>query len=292
MITDLEGKKIAVAGSGTEGLKDGSFAEAQFSDPQGLALDGETLYVADRKNHSIRALNLKSETVKRVAGTGEKQLAFGAPGKTLSARKFAMASPWDVLWHNKRLYIAIAGQNQIWTFDPARDTLSIYAGIGDENLKDGPLKTAAFAQPSGLATDGKRLYVADSEVSAIRSVPLIGGAGVVTTLVGKGLFDFGDQNGIGPQVRLQHALGVASLAGKLYVADTYNSKIKLLDPLRRTCETYLGGTGALNEPGGLSIAAGKMYIADTNNHRIEVVDMTTKERSTLPLQGVDPVRQP
>jgi len=293
VITNLEGEKIAVAGTGREGLKDGAFADAQFSDPQGLAFDshGETLYVADRKNHSIRALNLKNETVKLVAGTGAKSLIFGKPGAGAPARKLAMASPWDLHWHNKRLYIAIAGHNQIWTFDPAKDTLAIYAGNGMEDLIDGPVRTAAFAQPSGLASDGARLFVADSEVSAIRSVPLVGLVGNVTTIVGKGLFDFGDINGAGDKVRLQHALGVAHLDGKLYVADTYNSKIKLIDPDRRTCDTYLGGDKMFDEPGGLSIAAGKMYIADTNNHRIQVVDMKTKEMSTLPLQGVDPVRR-
>ena len=293
VITNLEGEKIAVAGTGREGLKDGAFADAQFSDPQGLAFDshGETLYVADRKNHSIRALNLKNETVKLVAGTGAKSLIFGKPGAGAPARKLAMASPWDLHWHNKRLYIAIAGHNQIWTFDPAKDTLAIYAGNGMEDLIDGPVRTAAFAQPSGLASDGARLFVADSEVSAIRSVPLVGLVGNVTTIVGKGLFDFGDINGAGDKVRLQHALGVAHLDGKLYVADTYNSKIKLIDPDRRTCDTYLGGDKMFDEPGGLSIAAGKMYIADTNNHRIQVVDLKTKEMSTLPLQGVDPVRR-
>ncbi len=291
VITDLEGKKIAVAGSGKEGLKDGAFAEAQFSDPQGLALDGETLYVADRKNHSIRALNLKKETVKLVAGTGHKQPTFGKPGFSSAARKFSLVSPWDLLLHNKRLYIAIAGHNQVWTFDPAKDIVSIYAGNGEEDRKDGTIKTAAFAQPSGLATDGKRLFVADSETSSIRSVPLVGTAGNVTTIVGEGLFEFGDRNGVGKEVRLQHALGVAHLDGKLYVADTYNSKIKIIDPVKRSCDTWLGGPTVLNEPGGLCIAADKMYIADTNNHRIQIVDMKTKEIATLQLQGVEPVRR-
>jgi DNA-binding beta-propeller fold protein YncE len=292
VITDMDGKKIGVAGSGKEGLKDGAFTEAQFSDPQGLALDGDTLYVADRKNHSIRALNLKKETVKLVAGTGvQNRVFFTKPGTTKAALKFGMGSPWDLLWVNKRVYIAMAGHNQIWTFDPAKDTVSVYAGNGQEDLKDGSLAKAAFAQSSGLATDGKRLYVADSETSSIRSVPLLGGLGNVTTIVGKGLFDFGDINGVGNQVRLQHALGVATLDGKLYVADTYNSKIKILDPAKHTSDTFVGDAKTFNEPGGLSIAGGKMYVADTNNHRIEVVDMKTKEITTLQLQGVEPVRR-
>jgi thiol-disulfide isomerase/thioredoxin len=292
VITDLAGKKIAVAGNGKEGLKDGTFADAQFSDPQGMCLDGETLYVADRKNHAIRALDLKKETVKLAAGTGVKNL-FGKFGTNGPALKIPLCSPWDLLLQDKRIYIAMAGHHQIWVFDPYNKNVAAYAGNGNEDIVDGPVKNASFAQPSGLATDGKWLFVADSEVSGIRAVPMIRVPGAVTTIVGKGLFEFGDINGPLDKARLQHALGVVYLDGKLYVADTYNSKIKLIDLARRTCETYLGdGTSKfMEEPGGLSIAGGKMYIADTNNHRIQVADMRTKEVTTLQLQGVDPVRR-
>ena len=171
-----------------------------------------------------------------------------------------------------------------------------YAGA--EEITDGPLKgvgfgrnISAFAQPSGLATDGKTLFVADSATSSIRAVPLANSKGNVSTIVGEGLFEFGDKNGIGAEVRLQHALGVAYLEGKLYVADTYNSKIKLIDPVKRSCETYLGDgkEKMFNEPGGVSISGGKMYVADTNNHRIQIVDMKTKDVSTLRLTDVPSV---
>lgn len=289
VITSLEGKKIAIAGAGVEGKKDGKFAEARFSDPQGMALDGETLYVADRKNHCIRALNLKEETVKTVAGNG-KQERFAKTGG--SAFATSLNSPWDVLYHNKKLYIAMAGHHQIWVLDSARIRIDPYAGDGREFIANGTLRASSFAQPSGLTTDGLHLFVADSEISAIRSVPLPGVNEFVTTIVGEGLFEFGDKNGKGREVRLQHALGVAYLDGKLYVADTYNSKIKIIDPFQRTCETFVGEPDAKTffEPGGLSIGAGKIYVADTNNHRIAVVDMQSKEVTTLQLQGVEPVR--
>jgi thiol-disulfide isomerase/thioredoxin len=290
VITNLEGKKIAVAGSGKEGFKDGSFADAQFNDPQGMTLDGDTLYVADRKNHSIRALNLKNETVKIAAGTGH-QGSWETRGNGGPAPTTRLNSPWDLLLVNKKIYIAMAGHHQIWTFDLAKNHLDPYAGTGKEDIIDGALKSAAFAQPSGLATDGKRLYVADSEVSAIRAVALPGTKSGVSTVVGRHLFYFGDQNGRGDQVKLQHPLGVAYYQGKLYVADTYNSKIKIIDPVSRSCDTWLGDPKAKTffEPGGVCIAGGIMYVADTNNHRIQVVDMKTKEVVTLRLQGVDPV---
>jgi thiol-disulfide isomerase/thioredoxin len=283
VITDLDGKKIAVAGCGEAGKTDGPFAAARFNDPQGMALNGDLLYVADRKNHLIRALDLKAQTVKTLAGTGVQGQDREVGGPAL---KTALNSPWDLLLHKERLFIAMAGHHQIWVMDLTKGTVVPYAGDGRENLLDGPLTMSRFAQPSGLASDGKTLWVADSEVSAVRAVPL-DGEGEVKTLVGKGLFKFGDVDGAADAVRLQHALGLAYYDGKLYVADTYNSKIKLLDPLKRTCVTFLGREAQLSEPGGLSYADGKLYVADTNAHRIRVVEVKTKTITTLRLQGVE-----
>ncbi len=290
VITDLDGKKIAVAGSGTSGKDDGTFDQAKFNDPQGMALKGNTLYVADRKNHLIRALDLKAKTVKTIAGTGkqgDKRRYNGAP------LEVGLNSPWDLQLLGDQLYIAMAGHHQIWDLDLKENTLSSYAGTGRENIVDGTLGFSNFAQPSGLTTDGKNLYVADSEVSAIRKVSL-NAKGEVSTIVGLGLFEFGDVDGADDKVRLQHALGVLYHDGKLYVADTYNSKIKVIDPEKRTSVTFLGGetagwlsTPLFSEPGGLSYADGKLYVADTNAHRIRVIDLKTKAISTLKLQGVE-----
>jgi hypothetical protein len=290
VITTLAGKKIAVAGTGVEGQADGPFAKAQFSDPQGMALDGDTLYVADRKNHLIRALDLKKQTVRRVAGIGEQDRSNRFAGGP--ALKTGMNSPWDLLLHDRKLFVAMAGHHQIWALNLKTNRLDPYAGDGSEDLSDGPLANSSFAQPSGLASDGKNLYVADSEISAIRALPL-NGEGEVKTVVGKGLFVFGDVNGKGKEVRLQHALGVVYRDKLLYVADTYNSKIKVIDPATEVCKTFAGERGGwlssstFNEPGGLSIAGDKMYVADTNGHRIRVVDMKTLAVTTLALQGVE-----
>ncbi len=293
VVTDLAGKQLAVAGTGTPGRADGAFAAAQFDDPQGLALAGDTLYVADRKNHSIRALDLKAGTTRTVAGTGvqvqtTRMLDAPAPGT-----RTGLNSPWGLHRVGNTLYIAMAGHHQLWTMDIGTGLVNRFAGDGGENLRDGPLFAARFAQPSGLADDGRFLYVADSEVSAIRKVPL-NGQGRVETLVGKGLFDFGDADGVGPAVKLQHALGVAAYGDQLLVADTYNSKLKRLDPRTKECRTLPltaapGETGPLlDEPAGLSVANGKAYIADTNAHRIRVVDLATNAVSTLKLTGVTP----
>src|SRR5262249_31059443 len=160
-------------------------------DPQGLAVRGDTLYVADRKNNLIRALDLKARTVKTVAGTGQ-------PGKDVSkggaALRVGLNSPWDLLLKDDTLYVAMAGHHQIWTLDLKTDKLVRWAGNAFENIFDGPRQQCSFAQPSGLAANDTVLFIADSEASGIRAVKLDGGSLVQTVVgpVGRGLFEFGD----------------------------------------------------------------------------------------------------
>src|SRR5262249_25688888 len=144
VITDLNGKKIAIAGTGEPGKTEGSFAKAQFNDPQGLALKGDTLYVADRKNHVIRALDLKKQTVTTAAGTGEQGKDRDGDGPAL---KVGLNSPWDLLIVGDRLFIAMAGHHQIWMMDLAKKQVAAYAGDGGEDLVDGiTLARARFGQ--------------------------------------------------------------------------------------------------------------------------------------------------
>ncbi|MBI4391674.1 MAG: alkyl hydroperoxide reductase, partial [candidate division NC10 bacterium] len=288
VIADHAGQVRAVAGTGEPGLADGPFTAARFRHHQGMALVGEHLYVADTENHALRRLDLKARTVETVAGTGEQ--AIGRP-RAGTGRAVALNSPWDLVVRNGTLYIAMAGCHQIWAMDLGSAALTAFAGSGREELRDGPRLEAGLNQPSGLATDGQALFVADSEASAIREVTF-GDFGRVTTLVGMGLFEFGDRDGTGPEVRLQHPLGVAWLGGTCYIADTYNHKIKRLYPSLRRVETVFGtgkpgrGEGAepaFFEPGGLSGIAGRLYIADTNNHRICAADLGAGTVTVLPL---------
>lgn len=296
VITDMSGKKIDIIGTGSPGNKIGGYTEAQFDDPQGMALYGDILYVADRKNHSIKAIDLKKRSVSTAAGTGKQDSETRLLDRPRPAKETGLNSPWDLEIIGTRMFIAMAGHHQIWVMDLEKDQVSPYAGDGRENIRDGPLYAARFAQPSGLAHDGKFLYVADSEVSGIRKVPL-DGEGRVTTLVGEGLFEFGDVDGIGEQARLQHALCVAYHDGKIYVADTYNNKLKTIDPNTREVKSFIGkdvpkgsftDAAPFHEPAGISYAAGKLYVADTNAHQIRVVDLKTNAVTTLELQGVDP----
>jgi DNA-binding beta-propeller fold protein YncE len=292
VITRLDGTLIETIGTGAAGAADGPFDKASFYRPQGLAIDGNDLYVADTENHLIRRIDLKAKTVQTVAGTGQQSRDYFRQGP---ARTIALSSPWDLQLVGRQLYITMAGTHQIWKLDLDKQEVSTFAGSGREARQDGSLLEAGFAQPSGITSDGKKLYVADSESNIIRAIDLSDGR--VETLVGGDLFEFGDVDGTGDDVRLQHPLGVLAQGDKILIADTYNHKIKELNPAARSVRTFLGigkpgqadGTSpSFYEPAGLSVANGRLYIADTNNHAIRVVDLKTKETSTLNIRELQP----
>jgi thiol-disulfide isomerase/thioredoxin len=299
VITDLAGKGIATVGTGAEGFTNGGYDRATFNRPQGICLVGETLYVADTENHAIRAIDLKEEHVTTIAGTGQQARGPGGHGPGKSTR---LSSPWDVVQipGTHVLAIAMAGMHQIWRLDLKSGNVAAWAGSGLENIIDGPLGAACLAQPSGLATDGYNLFIADSEASALRAIPLDkkGNGHSLITIIGvmDDLFKFGDVDGHGSSARLQHCLGVTFANGTLFVADTYNNKIKACSPKARTVRTFVGNgrpgikdnPPEFDEPGGLSAAGSTLFVADTNNHAIRTIDLETKAVATLKLTDVAP----
>ncbi|MFO0905126.1 MAG: thioredoxin-like domain-containing protein [Pirellulales bacterium] len=323
VVAGMDGALIDTIGSGQVGRANGDYATASFNHPQGMYLHGETLYVADTENHMLRKVDLAAKKVLHVAGTGEQ--GHGFPGVERlqagkSVEKFsggckgtALNSPWDVWVHENHLYIAMAGPHQIWRMPLNESEIGPFAGNGREDIVDGPLmpKTpyqpgfSSFAQPSGLSSDGEWLFIADSEGSSIRAMPFKAD-GEVKTVVGTSelpqgrLFYFGDVDGPRERVKLQHCLGVAYHDGKIYVADTYNNKIKVVDAKNGATQTLVGtgepgasdNPAKFDEPAGISYAAGKLYVADTNSHQIRVVDISTKAVSTLEIKGLKPPQPP
>lgn len=300
LVATLDGELIEVIGTGGEGRADGSFAESSFRRPQGMALsaDGSMLYIADRANHLIRAADLNTREVTTIAGTGEPVTVF-RPGPAIRTR---IASPWDLHLEGDLLYIAGAGRHQLWLMNLTSGAIDFFAGTGAEGLDDGFRLSATLSQPSGLAAADGVLYFTDPEASAVRQVSL-GLDGRLDTLVGKHLFVWGDEVGSFSDTLLQHAIGIefvpgAQGAGLLYVADTYNHRIKVLDLDSRTSWVLAGngtpglqdgsGTDALlAEPSGLSATTDTLYVADTNNHRIRMLDLASGELTTLALSNLE-----
>lgn len=289
VVADLEGRVEQVVGGNGIGRDDGPPERATFNQPQGLAVADGALWVADLENHSIRRVDLASWETVTVAGTGQQSRAMPQRGAPLAT---ALNSPWDVAAHEGELYIAMAGSHQIWSMPLSCADVGPWAGSMAEGIVDGTRAEAELAQPSGLAVGPNGLTFADSESSGVREVSFER-EGLVSTFIGRGLFEFGDQDGDHDVAKLQHPLDVAWVGDELYVADTFNHKIKRVYPGMKQVKTVVGGLGdadgdltvaRFNEPGGLCAGPGRsLIVADTNNHRIRVVDLEAGEVRTAPL---------
>ncbi|MGW4071985.1 NHL domain-containing thioredoxin family protein [Streptomyces asiaticus] len=252
-------------GAGERGLTDGTSERARFSEPQGLApLPDGTVAVADTVNHALRRFDPATGEVTTLAGTG-RQWWQGSPTEG-PAREVDLSSPWDVAWFADRLWIAMAGVHQLWTYDPEAGTVRAAAGTTNEGLVDGPAEEAWFAQPSGLAAAGDRLWIADSETSAVRYVERDGKGFTVRTAVGTGLFDFGHRDGAADQALLQHPLGVTALPdGSVAISDTYNHALRRFDPATGEVSTLATD---LREPSGAVLADGDIVVVESARHRL------------------------
>lgn len=293
VVTDVDGTVLRVVGSGKSGLRDGDAASASFFRPQGMALDpaSDTLYVADSENHAIRAVDLTSGTVRTIAGTGKQATRRLRQGP---AREIDLSSPWDVAFDAGNLYIAMAGLHQIWRYEDGSDTVSVWAGTGHEALKDAPREQAWFAQPMGLCLVDGSLHVACAETQAIRRIGIQ--SGQVTTLAGRGLFDFGCEDGPVATATLQHCQGVTVAANRVFVADTYNNIVRLVDLETSIVSTYAGsgeageldgpgGSARFREPGGIAALDGVLWVADTNNHLIRTIELESGHVRAFAVHG-------
>lgn len=255
-----------------------------FDEPQGICVLpadaaerlGYDVLVADTVHHRIVSIRLRDGRIRTEAGTGEQLRERSGGGAAL---KQALSSPWDIVWWLDRAVIAMAGTHQLWALhlapNPADNTVAVLAGTSAEGLRDGAADDAWLAQPSGLAVSaaGDRVWIADSEVSALRSIVLNDNGFELETHVGEGLFDFGFVDGARAQARMQHPLGVAESAdGTVLVADTYNGAIRRFDPATGRLTTTLT---ELAEPSDvLPLDDGTVIVVESAAHRVD--------RRTLP----------
>ncbi len=291
LVLDLDGKIKHTIGSGERGFVDGDFENASFFRPQGVLWKDEKIYVADTENHSLREIDLAKRIVRTIAGTGRQGQWMQGGG---AGRSTSLSSPWDLAYKDNKIFIAMAGSHQIWAYDLENGQVAPFAGSGYENIVDGNLHDSQFAQPSGLSIYGNYLFVADSEVSAVRRIDLE--KGIVRTVVGEGLFVFGHQDGDISEARFQHPLGLHADGNRIFVADTYNHAIRLIDLVEGQVTTIVGKTGmktvcnlddpgcdtlGLFEPSDVKLHDNKLYITDTNNHLIRIFDLDRKILQTL-----------
>ncbi|WP_344858064.1 thioredoxin-like domain-containing protein [Amycolatopsis ultiminotia] len=260
-------------GSGERGAQDGPFDLATFTEPSGIALlpneiaqrVGYHAVVADTAGHRLRGLDLNTGEVKTVAGTGRQWRDGTDTGKALD---IDLTSPWDVAWWAPAggVVVAMAGNHTLSVFDPSSGDIRRFAGTTVEGLRDGDVHEAFFAQPSGLAADGNRLWLVDAETSALRWIEPAGESFAVHTAVGVDLFSFGHVDGPAGQALLQHPLGLAVLPdGRIAIADTYNGAVRRYDYFTREISTLATG---LAEPQGLILHDGELFVIESAGNRV------------------------
>lgn len=302
IVTNLDGDVEGVIGNGESPLATGDkscvydsreFDKPLFDNPQGVVIDGDTLYVADAGTHTIVQVGMVAGTATTIAGTGEQSLYRHKGG---SAATVPLNSPYDLSLNDGVLYIAMAGFHQLWSMNIAEQTIEPFAGDGGEDIADDLKDVARLAQPYGIEVSNNAVFFIDSETSALR-VSAIADEGRVVTLVGKGLFDFGDHDAVGKDALFQHPQGLAVSKDVIYVADSYNNKIKSVAIGSLQVKTVAGsGTAGdmsgystiaeFSEPAGVAIAGDKIYVADTNNHKIKIIELDTGEVYPLELTGI------
>ncbi|XP_072766908.1 NHL repeat-containing protein 2 [Anoplolepis gracilipes] len=318
VITTEHGEVEHLIGGCNQGFKDGNFKNTRFNSPQGVCVLNNTIYVADNNNHAIRKINLTEKNVSTIAGTGVQ--GYDRQGGKHGTNQI-LSSPWDVaIYHHEYkesivpiLLIAIAGTHQIWALFledtiwwkekkyTAGTCVAIVGSGREENRNNSYPHAAGLAQPSGIVVvqEYKTAFFADSESSAIRRLHLENGR--VSAVCGgdknpSNLHAFGDIDGKECSAKLQHPLGIAwdHLNKRIYVADTYNHKIKTVDTAIGYCKTLFGAgkpdrTFSFNEPSGLAVSSDGniLYVADTNNHAIKIIDLKNEKISTMVISGHD-----
>ncbi len=258
----------------------GPATSAQLAEPSGVAVDSSgNVYISDTGNHAVRKV-FTSGVITTFAGTGG---VAGYGGDGSGAAGAYLNLPAGLAFDSAgNLYIADSGNNVIRKVAASTGVITTYAGSfanGKSYLGDGgPASKAGMYAPVGVAVDASgNLYIADSNNNVVRKVST---NLIMSTVAGNGTPGFSGDGGTPAFAKLSHPKGVTvDSSGNIYIADTLNSRVRVVAPNGATINTVVGtgqaayfGDGgqalqaAVNFPAGLSLdSSGNLIIADTNN---------------------------
>ena len=293
---DSTGTITTIAGIGEFGFSGdgGPAVEAELRSPYGVAVDSAgNVYIADYSDHRIRKVD-STGTITTIAGTGECCFVSTDDGGPAAAARLGFPRGVAVDGDGN-LYIADSVTERIRKID-STGTITTIAGTGEYGFSGngGRAAAARLAFPTGVAVDSAgNLYIADTGNRRIRKLTPVGGStppnptGTIDTVAGTGRSGFSGDGGPATDAQLYIPYDVAvDGAGNLYIADTYNHRIRKVDS--SGVITTFAGTGEsgfsyggpaaaarLAFPTGVAVdSAGNLYIADSGNHRIRKVDAT------------------
>src|SRR5690349_3487464 len=263
--------RVRACSSATPGITASSnaamMAACGFQLPQGLAIDNDTLYVADAGNHCVRRVRLDPGEVETVLGSGRP--AYSNVEEQGGGLRVTINAPNAVAVEGAMLYVAASGQHQILRADLHHQRVETIAGDGRSDVRDGIGGQSSLSQPLALASMPGQLLIADAGGNAIRRLRFADLA--LTTLVGSSPWEPGRHDGAGRKARLAYPSGIAVDENRVYFADTCNDRLCVLDPYSGEVAT-LQTDYPLHEPQGMSFAAGALWVADRNDHAILRID--------------------
>jgi sugar lactone lactonase YvrE len=291
---DLRSRKISViAGNGNKGYSgDGGPATAgQLNTPHEVRFDSKgNIYVAERDNHVVRFIDMKSKTISTAAGTGVR----GFSGDGGPAGKAQLAQPHSIaLDRVGNVYICDIMNNRVRKID-GTGIITTFAGTGergntpDEASVDG---TPVTGPRSIEITPDGTMYLILREGNKAFTIDVVRRR--LKRLAGTGELGYSGDGGPAlsakfgaPGTTLGGPKGVAySADGALYIADTENHVIRRIDLRNGTISTVVGtgqrGDGPdgdplackLARPHGVFIQDRTLYIGDSENHRIRTLQL-------------------
>ncbi|MFH2097496.1 MAG: FG-GAP-like repeat-containing protein [bacterium] len=284
-------------------------AAAQFSNISAMAIDpdGSTLYIVDRWNNRIRAVNIEEQSTYLIAGGGDYNTS--GPGNGYMEGRGDAAridNPFGITIDSEgeNLYITDVGNKRVRKIVIATGQTSLIAGSGSTAYADGVGSAASFKYPAGITIDeaGDYLYVADRDSHTIRRIRL--SDNTVSTVVGVDDSP-GYRDGIGNRAILSLPLYVDwGLDGRLYFSEAGSLRIRVLEPANWLTKLVTGSgnrgyhdssrtEAKFNGLSGIAVdvTGSVIFVADKDNDLIRRVNITGTPPFTDPapvVQGVTP----
>lgn len=254
-----------------------SLGPSVASSVTGFSLQEDRIFLFDRRGRKVRLTDHKGKEIGVFSGDS-------SPSMMAGPRSFGY--PKDGVCRDGLLYIASAGTYQVWAQSTSGGGASPFTGNGSPGMDDGTPNKATLGAPEAMICDGRVLFLSDSYSNSVRWIDM--SSGIVQTLAGEGPSLYGCRDGRGASALFQRPMGLCLCGRKLYVADSYNDRIRAIDLDSGYVSTIYGAKRgqSLTFPSDVAVAGDRFYVSDIGSGRIVHFDQRGGEQETLEIAGL------